>query len=42
MWLVMCFMIILGEMLCTIHQSVMDEHCHELQPGAVLILRQVL
>ena len=30
-----------GEILCTIHQSVMEEHKQELQPGAVIILRQV-
>jgi hypothetical protein len=30
-----------GEILCTIHRSVMEEHGQELQPGAVLILRQV-
>ena len=30
-----------GEILCTIHQSVMEDHRQELQPGAVIILRQV-
>ena len=30
-----------GEILCTIHQTVMKEHHLELKPGAALILRQV-
>jgi len=32
---------LIGEVLCTIHTKVLDDHQKELQPGAVLILRQV-
>ena len=32
---------LIGEVLCTIHTKVLDDHQKELQPGAVLVLRQV-
>ena len=31
-----------GEIMCTLHARVVEEYQRELQPGAVLILRQVL
>ena len=31
----------LGEILCTLHRKVMEEHQSELQPGAALVFRQV-
>lgn len=31
-----------GEIMCTIHSQVLEEYRRELQPGAVLVLRQVL
>lgn len=31
-----------GEIMCTIHSQVLEEYHRELQPGAVLVLRQVL
>ena len=31
-----------GEILCTIHRKVLEEHQRELQPGSVLVLRQVV
>jgi hypothetical protein len=30
-----------GEIMCTIHSQVIEENQKELQPGAVLVLRQV-
>ena len=30
-----------GEVMCTIHSKVVEDHQKELQPGAVLVLRQV-
>ncbi len=30
-----------GEVLCTLHAKVLEEYQRELQPGAVLVLRQV-
>ena len=30
-----------GEILCTIHSKVFEDHQKELQPGAAIILRQV-
>ena len=30
-----------GEVMCTIHSKVVEDHQKELHPGAVLVLRQV-